>query len=212
MGKIKKSREISIILQNENIFYIYYYIGGARKTKVVKNINHTSLDILKLVIKELDLENVPEDITTLIFNMKNEKWRRVSDHITTKFSNVLRKTIPIRIRDCYEVSNFGRVRKLCKLKYKLLNGGRSIATIGGKRRFGYPAISLKLKNKSEDNKDIFATQVHELVALCFLDKTNKNPDGKDIKGKLIINHKDHNKLNPIYTNLEFCDACYNANY
>lgn len=48
-------------------------------------------------------------------------------------------------------------------------------------------------------------KVHRLVALYFVD--NPNPDIYTI-----INHKDENKQNNVYNNLEWCDKKYNTNY
>lgn len=47
--------------------------------------------------------------------------------------------------------------------------------------------------------------IHRLVAMAFV--PNPNPEKFTI-----INHKDEDKGNPIYTNLEWCDDKYNRNY
>lgn len=91
----------------------------------------------------------------------------------------------------YEVSNTGKVRsKDHFVKHEdgknRIQKGRVLKTqISSK---GYERVSLSV------NKKRFQTGVHRLVGLCFVE----NPDNKDQ-----INHKDGNKLNNHYTNLEW---------
>lgn len=59
---------------------------------------------------------------------------------------------------------------------------------------GYKQVSLFI------NKEVKRIKVHRLVALLFL---------KKIKGKNVINHKDGNKQNNHYTNLEWCTTLDN---
>lgn len=101
----------------------------------------------------------------------------------------------------YQVSNLGRIksseiRKLRKdgriykrneliLKPHIINSG-------------YYTICL-LKN-GESKRFL----IHRLVAIAFIKNLNKN--------LTIINHKDENKLNNNFENLEWCDKSYNAKY
>lgn len=47
--------------------------------------------------------------------------------------------------------------------------------------------------------------VHRLVAECFV-------FNNDVINNTIVNHKDENKSNNVYTNLEWCDKSYNVHY
>lgn len=47
--------------------------------------------------------------------------------------------------------------------------------------------------------------VHRLVAECFVENDN-------VLKNIIVNHKDENRENNIYTNLEWCDKSYNEHY
>jgi len=63
--------------------------------------------------------------------------------------------------------------------------------------YGYMRVIL-IKNKKAKN-----IAVHRLVAQAFLN---------DFDEKLQVNHKDENKTNNNYLNLEMCTAKYNSNY
>ena len=88
----------------------------------------------------------------------------------------------------YEISNFGRVKSYYKkeliLKQKLNNN--------------YLYVGLHKDSISKNKK------IHQLVAIHFL---NHEPNGM----KLVINHKDLNKLNNFYDNLEITTQRENAN-
>jgi len=99
----------------------------------------------------------------------------------------------------YKISNTGRVRRLSKilkysdgrienkeekeLKQNISNGYYTVVLFDG---------CVKL-NKS----------VHRLVAECFLERKEFHTQ---------VNHKDEDKLNNIYTNLEWCTSKENCNY
>lgn len=83
----------------------------------------------------------------------------------------------------YYISNLGRVLSLCCNGYKILK-----PFVCGS---GYYCVDLR-----KDNKDVKA-RVNRLVADAFVE----NPDNK-----IIVHHKDLNKLNNIYTNLAFLSA------
>ena len=101
----------------------------------------------------------------------------------------------------YQVSNLGRVKHLEFTRPNLLTGG--ISTIKEKilkqrlTQFGYYTVLL---SKSGKRKWHF---VHRLVAQAFI----PNPDNLPF-----INHKDENKVNNVFSNLEWCTARYNSNY
>lgn len=63
---------------------------------------------------------------------------------------------------------------------------------------GYRKITIMAPNGKQKTY-----QVHRLVALSWI------PNPEDLPQ---VNHKDENKENNHYTNLEWCDAHYNINY
>jgi hypothetical protein len=92
--------------------------------------------------------------------------------------------------DNYEISSFGNVRSLMFNKIKILNGGID--------KSGYKNVCI-CKDKKHYTK-----LVHQLVAIAFL---NHIPCGK----KLVVNHKDFNKLNNNINNLEIVSFRENTN-
>lgn len=97
----------------------------------------------------------------------------------------------------YQVSNLGNVRSLERIV--CYSDGRKIKYPSQKRKFGindgYLFVPLR-KNGKAKNK-----YVHRLVAEAFID----NPYNKKY-----INHKDYNRANNIYTNLEWVTAKENT--
>ena len=89
----------------------------------------------------------------------------------------------------YEVSNFGEVRSL---SYGLMSDNRV-------SKQGYKRVRLYANGKK---KEIL---VHRLVALAFVDNPNKEEWN-------VVNHKDENKLNNRFDNLEWCTNEYNVTY
>lgn len=83
------------------------------------------------------------------------------------------------------VSNFGRI---CKKKF-----GKFIISKLSKSSNGYLHVFVNRK----------FIDVHRLVAMNFV----KNPNNKKY-----VNHKDENKYNNYYENLEWCDNKYNNSY
>ena len=106
-----------------------------------------------------------------------------------------------RIQDTrYFISNKGRVKSTetfgrdtrGRIKHK---DGKILSTNGLIN--GYPAVNIIYDGKRK------AKKVHQLVAEYFID--NKN-------GFNLINHKDGNKKNNIFTNLEWCTASHNLKH
>lgn len=107
--------------------------------------------------------------------------------------------IPIKdYEDYYEISNYGSVRRI---KYDNLgNKGQYKIPNYIKQKIdedGYAKYTLCLNQKS---KMFFA---HRLVALHFLKNDNNYP---------VVNHKDGNKKNNYFENLEWCTIKYNNNH
>ena len=92
----------------------------------------------------------------------------------------------------YQVSNLGEIRSL---DYK--HTGKTRILKPATDRYGYKTIGLCKNGKQ---KKFF---IHRLVAEAFL----LNPNGL-----LEVNHKDEDKANNIYSNLEWCTNEYNINY
>lgn len=122
--------------------------------------------------------------------MTNEKWTPVP-------------IVPYNIK--YLVSNLGKVKsidrqvnyrqKTSKIIAKRIYPGRLLKQSTSVE--GYKFVALKIDGKT---KQIY---VHRLVAMAFVDGYD---DG------LVVNHKNENKADNRYTNLEWCTQKYNANY
>ena len=107
----------------------------------------------------------------------------------------------IGYENLYEVSNLGNVRSLdrtvkCHSKTRLVKGKLLNQAL---RKNGYYTVTLC---DSGRDKQMY---VHRLVALHFVE--NPKPDEYNV-----INHKDENRKNNIYTNLEWCTPAYNLSY
>ena len=113
----------------------------------------------------------------------NEQWKDVSGY-----------------EGLYQVSNLGNVKAL---EREVL--GKDGKIYHYKERIlksfyndtGYLHVALHKNGKRKTCK------VHRLVAQAFIPNPNNLP---------IINHRDENKSNNLYTNLEWCDHKYNTNY
>lgn len=87
----------------------------------------------------------------------------------------------------YSISNYGRVK----------NNRTGLILKPVRQSKGYYQVFLSVKNKSVHRF------IHRLVAEAFLQNTNNYPQ---------INHKDENKANNCWWNLEWCSAQYNTVY
>jgi hypothetical protein len=90
----------------------------------------------------------------------------------------------------YAINEYGEV--INKLNGNLLIGDINSA--------GYARICLYCKNHTPQKQRFFR---HRLVAMHFIPNPYNLPE---------VNHKDLNKLNNYYTNLEWCDRKYNELY
>ena len=101
---------------------------------------------------------------------------------------------------CYEVSNLGRVRSLPRLVKNngvFVRGGRLLKQTGIKKG---SYLRVVLRDSSGDYKLLL---VHRLVADAFVPNPQNLP---------CVNHKDEDKFNNCFTNLEWCDYTYNNTY
>lgn len=105
----------------------------------------------------------------------------------------------------YQVSNFGRVKSLKRVVHHI--EGNSYKT-GGTHilhekilalsfNYGYAKVTLCKNSASEYRR------VNRLVAEAFLDNPLNYP---------VVNHKDENRANDHFENLEWCTQNYNVNY
>ena len=102
----------------------------------------------------------------------------------------------------YEVSNFGRVRSLDRLvKYKSGMSRFFEGTIMAQRMStsGYKVINIFKKGKPK------TVSIHSLVATAFIPK-------HESKKILIVNHKDGDKTNNFYRNLEWVTYSQNKKH
>lgn len=96
----------------------------------------------------------------------------------------------------YEISDHGRCRSLdFRDAWGRKRPGRVL--IQGLDRRGYPRLSLSM----HDQKRMF--RLHRLVAEGFVSNPNGLPQ---------VNHKDGNKLNNHWTNLEWCTNLHNVQH
>ncbi len=91
---------------------------------------------------------------------------------------------PIEGHSTYKVSDTGRIMHFYKGKWYFMNF--SLAD-------GYYLVRIDGKTQ----------RVHRLVALAFIPNPNNYP---------YVNHKDFNRINNFYENLEWCTPKYNVNY
>lgn len=93
----------------------------------------------------------------------------------------------------YQVSNWGRIKSLPR--NGTIKKERILTLV--KNKDGYMVVNLSKNNKTKK------FQVHRLVATHFLENPDDLPQ---------VNHKDENKENNHYSNLEFCTGEYNNQY
>lgn len=107
----------------------------------------------------------------------------------------------------YQVSNLGNVRSEGKWLYH----ARADGTIYFKQFFPGTVLKPSLtgaKNRKYYKVNVWDTEkskgvnryIHRLVAEAFIPNPNNYP---------VVNHKDGNKLNNVYTNLEWCSYSHN---
>lgn len=108
----------------------------------------------------------------------------------------------------YEVSNYGRVRSLDHVVSKMHKTGvmyphtikgriRKFGFSGGRKGRKYPTVIITKRPLVKH------CMIHRIVAIAFV----PNPEGK-----LEVNHKDGDKLNNHYDNLEWCTRKENTQH
>lgn len=106
----------------------------------------------------------------------------------------------------YEVSNYGRVKSLAR-ETTYVRKGKKVVRHSAEKIYDYSNIksndytlaTFRFLGKFEQ------IYIHTLVASLFIE--NKNPN-KNTQ----VNHKDGNKRNNKYTNLEWCTPGYNTQH
>ena len=122
-------------------------------------------------------------------NIENEVWKQiVNDYISDSNTN------PI----IYEISNFGnfRSKKLIINKRSKLFNTYKISTLTQNIVGGYKQCNL-----TGDDKKVIKLITNVLVAKYFLTIPERLKNEQ--LDKLVVDHKDHNKLNNHYTNLQY---------
>jgi hypothetical protein len=105
-----------------------------------------------------------------------------------------------KFEDYYKISSIGRVLSLDRRVKSPRGGFRRVGERILKTRidkYGYDTVILR-----KEGKDKHFT-IHRLVAMSFIKNINNYP---------CINHKDEDKENNFYKNLEWCSVKYNNLY
>lgn len=95
----------------------------------------------------------------------------------------------------YLISNYGRIKSIGT--YHNCKTGELIKSYHKKGRNGY------LQARLFDDGRAKTIEIHTLVAKAFVPNPNNLP---------MVNHRDKNKANNFYKNLEWCDNRYNIRY
>lgn len=131
-----------------------------------------------------------------VLNLEGEVWRDISTHLSL-----------------YQVSNFGRVKRLTQIRV-MKNQLTSLEQTFEEKILkanpeskGYPQVTL--------TKPTRVARVHRLVAEAFLKPPSEilllecKKAGYDVA---LVNHKDENINNSCSINLEWCTPSYNNDY
>lgn len=108
----------------------------------------------------------------------------------------------------YEASSFGNVRSWWKNNKKRIGNGRGnrereIAGVPKLMKQHMDSYGYMITSVTDANGVHKSVKVHRLVAMAFIPNPKNFPE---------INHKDEDKLNNHFENLEWCDNKYNINY
>lgn len=138
--------------------------------------------------------------------VNSERWFDLTPLLNEEFRDI------IGYENLYQVSNYGRVKSLERYKQQI----RKNKTINV---FQKEKILLQVQKDSfyytialYNNKRRKDIKVHILVANAFLNKNDIKKIDESDKMIIEVNHKDENKSNNMFYNLEFCTKRYNCNY
>jgi len=101
----------------------------------------------------------------------------------------------------YQISNHGRVRSLDRVIVQ--RNGKVRPTIGQMRKIGHQKSGYHTIQLRKAGSSIKTFYIHRLVGLHFLPNASNSPQ---------INHKDGNKANNHFSNLEWCTASENLQH
>lgn len=110
------------------------------------------------------------------------------------YANEIWKPCP-DFEEKYLISNYGRIKSIGNYNTCKTNGLLNLYKKKG--RNGYIQVRLF------DNNRVKTVEVHSLVAKAFVPNPYNLP---------MVNHKDEDKANNYYENLEWCDNKYNIRY
>jgi len=110
------------------------------------------------------------------------------------YANEIWKPCP-DFEEKYLISNYGRIKSIGNYNTCKTNGLLNLYK--KKSRNGYIQVRLF------DNNRVKTVEVHSLVAKAFVPNPYNLP---------MVNHKDEDKANNYYENLEWCDNKYNIRY
>ena len=130
-------------------------------------------DVKKLVPHILKWEELPE--------VNSDRWLSLEDLQGEVWKDA------VQYEDCYEVSNYGRLRRK--------NSGKILKF--KKHRDGYYMVNISANGVRK------TLQVHRIVAKAFVENTNDLP---------CVNHVNENKNDNRVLNLEWCTVAYNNSY
>jgi hypothetical protein len=148
-------------------------------------------------VNNINASNIGTCIKNPNLSAGGYKWELLEKHV--KYTVILKKDeVFVNLGKFmkqfinYEVSNYGNIRNI----------KRNIFMSPSLKK-GYYVVGLSdIKSKS------YVLYVQRLVASCFVKVTDKY---KDIEN-LVVNHKDENKLNNHYNNLEWMTGADNVKY
>jgi len=120
--------------------------------------------------------------------IKEEEWKNL-----TELNEILGEEI---WTECYEISNYGNVRSVCRKKYQPYNYMKILSP--QVNRDGY--LDLVIPNALGTRTHLL---IHRAVGILFL-----SPPSGDLS-VLQIDHLDEDKTNPHYTNLEWVTKAEN---